>query len=386
MQLIAPSDPNIISLYFHVPFCNKKCHYCHFFVLPNQESLKSDFMKGLQWEWQSILPQLHGKKIASIYFGGGTPYLLGAKRIGEILNWIYAKLPLEKDKIEITLEANPEDITFEDMQTYRQEGINRISIGLQTLDDQLLTSLGRLHSSVKGITAVEVTQAAGIDNISVDLMYDLPGQTVVSWHKTLETVRLLPITHLSLYNLTIEPHTQFFKNKDRLCQLLPNEQDSLEMYEAAVGACEGIGLQQYEISAFAKPGRFSQHNVGYWTARPFLGLGPSAFSYWQKKRYRNIANLSKYLKLLAEGQSPVDFSEELDPDAHRRELLAVEMRLRQGVDLSSFQQRHGSLEPETMVALHELVKQGLLGENLEDRLKLTHKGVLFYDSVASEII
>lgn len=386
MQLIPSSDSNTVSLYFHIPFCNKKCHYCHFFVLPNHEPLKSDLMKGLYLELQSVLPELHDKKIASIYFGGGTPYLLGAKRIGEILNWVSSKLSFEKDKIEITLEANPEDIDFEGMQAYRQEGINRISIGLQTLDDQLLNSLGRLHSSNKGIAAVEMTQAAGIDNISVDLMYDLPGQTVSSWYKTLEAVRLLPITHLSLYNLTIEPHTQFFKNKDRLSKIIPDEQASLSMYEAAVATCEEMGLQQYEISAFAKEGRFSQHNVGYWTARPFLGLGPSAFSYWHKKRYRNVANLSKYLKSLAEGISPVDFSEALDLYAHRRELLAVEMRLRQGVDLNNFQQRHGSLGAQTVQTLQELIREGFLDDNHGTRIMLTKKGTLFYDSVAAEII
>lgn len=343
-------------------------------------------MKGLHWELQSIQQQLQNKKIASIYFGGGTPYLLGAKRIGEILNWISSKLSFEKENIEITLEANPEDIDFEGMQAYRQEGINRVSIGLQTLDDQLLSSLGRLHNSRKAVTAVEITHAAGLDNISVDLMYDLPGQTVSSWHKTFETVCLLPVTHLSLYNLTIEPHTQFFKNKERLRKILPDEQASLSMYKSAVSACEGMGLKQYEISAFAKEGRFSQHNVGYWMARPFLGLGPSAFSYWQKKRYRNIANLSKYLSLLAEGLSPVDFSEELDLCAHRRELLAVEMRLSQGVDLNNFQQRHGNLETETFKVLQELTNQGFLSESPEARLKLTQQGILFYDSVAAELI
>jgi oxygen-independent coproporphyrinogen-3 oxidase len=216
-------------------------------------------------------------------------------------------------------------------------------------------------------------------------MYDLPEQTLMHWQQTLSAIRELPITHLSLYNLTIEPHTLFFKKKTLLAKLLPDEETSLKMYEKAVHALAQQGLQRYEISAFAKPGYESQHNTGYWTARPFLGFGPSAFSYWGGKRFRNVAHLNRYCQALKKGESPIDFEEKLDDIASRRELLVIRLRLCEGVDLTRFQQNHGALDSETHKTLADLILQGLI-RKAQDHLFLTPRGILFYDTVASELI
>lgn len=384
MRMIG-DHPSDISLYFHIPFCTRKCDYCHFYVVPDKEASKSELLQAFRQEWASWLPFLQGKRLATIYFGGGTPSLFGPTRVAALLDLIQQDLPLASSRPEITLEANPENISLPLMQQYALAGINRVSIGVQTLDNTLLQLLGREHQAQKALDAIHITAQAGIQNISIDLMYDLPDQTLKHWTQTLEAIQTLPITHLSLYNLTIEPHTVFFKKQDLLKQRLPNEATSLAMYETAISYLESYGLQRYEISAFAKPGCHSRHNIGYWIGRPFLGFGPSAFSYWDQKRFRQVAHLKRYCDLLNQGQSPIDFEEQLDPDAHRRELLVIAIRLRVGVHLNAFQQKHGSLDIKTLHVLEKLIEEGLLKQ--EDQvLTLTHRGVLLYDTVASELI
>ncbi len=383
--MIGKNSSQEISLYFHIPFCTRKCSYCHFYVLPDKENSKIELLTAFKQEWEQWLPFLQNKTISTVYFGGGTPFLFGPERIASVLEFIKKDVTFASNRTEITLEANPENITLPIMKEYRDAGINRVSIGIQTLDDNLLKILGRLHQAKTASDAVIQTAEAGISNISVDLMYDLPMQTIEHWDHTLKQVRELPITHLSLYNLTIEPHTVFFKKQEILKKQLPDEETSLAMYERAIELLEEQGLKQYEISAFAKTGFHSRHNVGYWTARPFLGFGPSAFSYWEGKRFRNIANLKKYCYDLNNGLSPIDFEEKLDPQAHLRELLVIELRLREGVNLEEFQIRHGTIDTQTLDLLKALKQQNYV--NIDDFIvKLSKRGILFYDSVASELI
>jgi oxygen-independent coproporphyrinogen-3 oxidase len=368
------------SLYFHIPFCTRKCDYCHFFVLPDKEAFKIQYMESLEQEWCLRLSELTRKNLESIYFGGGTPALLGPERVHSILKWIKKAFPVS-DSIEITLEANPENITLELMQAYKKAGINRVSIGIQTLYDPLLKTLGRTHSASKALEAVHATVQAGISNISIDLMYDLPDQKLSIWESTLQQAVKLPITHLSLYNLTIEPHTVFFKHKEDLAKRVPDTESSLAMYEIAVDILQAAGLKQYEISAFAKDNFYSRHNTGYWTGRPFMGFGPSAFSYWHGKRFKNVSHLNNYSRQLNEGKFPVDFEEELDLEAKSRELLAIQLRLLEGVDLANFTKLH----QETLKALEKLEQQEFICRD-KNRIKLTRRGILFYDTVATELI
>lgn len=342
-------------------------------------------MEGFERELALWHEQLQGKRLISIYFGGGTPALFGAKPLAKLLDMVRSLIPCDTNHIEITLEANPENITKQLMSDYAAAGVNRISIGIQSLDNDLLTRLGRTHNANKAIDAVIATYDAGIDNISIDLMYDIPGQTLNSWQNTLHHVSALPITHLSLYNLTIEPHTVFFKYQESLRKLLPDAESSAEMYRIAIDQMNDNGLLQYEISAFAKRDLYSRHNVGYWTGRPFLGFGPSAFSYWEGRRFRNVANLSRYLKALQEDRSPIDFEEKLEPEKHQRELLAIALRLLRGVDIAEFQNEHGFLSKGLMDTLEKLEKEDFLIKK-NGVLILSAKGLLFYDSVAVEII
>lgn len=374
-----------ISLYFHIPFCTKKCDYCHFYVLPDKVALHQLLIEGLELDLVRCAPLLAGKKLHSIYFGGGTPALLGAGPLAMLLDKVRTIIPFENQEVEITLEANPERISPSLMQAYSSAGVNRVSIGIQTLDDGLLGILGRTHRASAAIKAIEATASAGIPNISIDLMYDIPGQTLASWKHTLMQIANMPITHLSLYNLTIEPHTVFFKYRESLQKQLPDAECSAEMYQTARETFDSCGLKQYEISAFAKKDFYSRHNIGYWTGRPFLGFGPSAFSYWEGRRFRAVANLQRYVKALSNQLSPEDFSETLPPENRRRELLAIALRLLSGVDLVAFEAAHGSLNADTHLSIQKLQQQGLLVLN-GNHLALTDRGLLFYDTVATEIV
>jgi len=374
-----------VSLYFHIPFCTKKCDYCHFYVLPDKISYHALLLEGLELDLMRWANELKGKRLVSIYFGGGTPSLLGAGPLALILEKVHSVLPFETQNIEITLEANPDRITSSLMQAYASAGVNRVSIGVQTLDDSLLQTLGRTHRANAAIKAIEATLSAGIHNISIDLMYDIPGQTLTSWEHTLQQIQNLPISHLSLYNLTIEPHTVFFKYRDSLQKLLPDAECSASMYQIARNSLESFGLHQYEISAFSRPNLHSRHNIGYWLARPFLGFGPSAFSYWQGRRFRAVANLNRYIQTLRQQQSPEDFSEKLDPEPHRRELLTIALRLLSGVNIPTFETAHGPLSPETLSSLQKLILQGFITHQ-NNTIALTNQGLLFYDTVASELI
>jgi len=342
-------------------------------------------MEGLEQEWKQKKSLLAAKKLRSIYFGGGTPYLLGATSIAVILSWIEEAFPSSFPHCEITLEANPEEITTEEIRAYASAGINRVSLGVQTFNDDLLAILGRQHNSQRAVHAVDDIIAGGISNISIDLIYDLPKQTLQHWEETLTRAVSLPITHLSLYNLTIEPHTVFFKKRKQIEQQQPKPEDSGTMYRMAQEKLGAASLGQYEISAFAREGCHSRHNVGYWTGRPFLGFGPSAFSYWGGKRFRNVANISRYHKALLRGDSAVDFEEELASDAKRRELFTIQMRLLQGVHLPSFETYFGQLDLETRENITRLKEEALLLSE-GDTVRLSEKGVLFYDTVATELI
>jgi len=362
------------SLYFHIPFCVRKCPYCHFFVLPESDAGKKELLEGLKLEWERVAPLTASKELVSIYFGGGTPSLMSADAIHEILSWLSPSAYCE-----ITLEANPDRLELSHLSAMQLAGINRLSMGVQSLDDDLLKLLGREHSAQAAIDAIEKVPLSGIHNLSIDLMYEVPHLTIASWEKTLDRIAGLPmVTHLSLYNLTIEPHTAFHKQSAALTPHLPSPEDNLAMLQIAVDRLERMGLKRYEISAFARSGMRSRHNCGYWTGRPFLGLGPSAFSYWEGRRSRNVAHLKKYSDALLAGNSPIDFEEKLSPEASQRELLAVGLRLLEGVAQTT-------LPDELQKTILTLEKQGYL-HCAQEKIYLTEKGILFYDDVAAEIV
>ncbi len=320
-------------------------------------------MEALKQEWTLRSPLLPKQgNLISIYFGGGTPSLLGPEKIETILSWISPP-----STCEITLEANPENIAY-------FPGINRFSLGVQSFDPELLNTLTRIHDAKRAQDAVYEMVETGVENISIDLMYDLPGQSLSSWESTLDIAVQLPVKHISLYNLTIEPHTAFYKNKAALLPKIPNDKASLMMLEMAIEKLEAAGFERYEISAFAKPGFYSRHNTGYWKGRPFLGYGPSAFSYWEGARFQNAPNINKYAKKLKEHLDPTEFYEKLPYIKSLKERLAIRLRMLE--ELEEWPQ-------ELQNVYSSLQSEGYLEKN---SLKLSNKGLLFHDTVAELII
>jgi oxygen-independent coproporphyrinogen-3 oxidase len=372
---IQRSEP--ISLYFHIPFCTKKCPYCHFYVIPNRPLFHQILEEGLLIEWEKMAPLFRDKEIKSIYFGGGTPTLFANSGLPKILGEIFQSSLILSNDCEITIEANPEDGSeklFEHLLSLR---INRLSLGIQSLDDRSLQTIERTHNAQKAKSTILAAAKAGFQNISIDLMYDLPDQTESSWINTLSQLENLPIQHVSLYNLTIEPHTSFYKRRQTLT--FPHPETSLNFLNRAIETFLDLEFIRYEISAFAKKGYESKHNLGYWTGRPFLGFGPSAFSYWEGERFQNIAHLQRYTRLLKQGESPVDFREKLSFDQSIKERLAVQLRLLQGAEIKPDFPEDLKNTIDRLVEKNLLIKTG-------NRIYLSEKGLLFHDTIASEII
>jgi len=372
-----PTTGKNLSLYFHIPFCKKKCPYCQFYSLYHREELEKTYLFAIKEHINLYRRVLDQNNIVSIYFGGGTPSLMNPLFFEEILNLIHPN-----KNIEITLEANPEDITEEKIKNYKNLGINRISLGVQSFDDNLLKILNRNHSSKRSQDAIFEIYADGITNISIDLMYDIMHQTKNSFANTFKILEKLPLSHVSLYNLTFEENTPFYKNKDILSKSIPSEKASLDLLNLAVFELKKMGFNRYEISAFAKKNKKSIHNIGYWKARSFLGFGPSAFSYFENQRFQNIANLKKYQDLLKAKNFPISFSEELKYPNNINELLAINLRMIDGVNIKEFEKKFGSIPLQTI----EILKKSPFADFDNDIIKLNEKGLIFYDTLASEII
>lgn len=360
------------GVYVHVPFCKKKCPYCHFAVRSFQKHGVTSYIKTIKREWEERKNLFDS--ISTLYFGGGTPSILSESDFENL----FSTFPVCDG--EITLEANPEDVTVEKMRFYHDLGINRISIGIQSLSETRLAAIGRGHTAKKALIAIEDTLKAGFDNISIDLMYDLPNQTLDEFKDSVSRASMLDITHLSLYNLVFEPGALYYKDRHAIKQLMPNGDESTNMLKYAIETFELAGLKRYEISAFSKPGFEAKHNTSYWKGTPFIGLGPSAFSYHNGKRFRNALHQGKWQQAIEAGREPVDFEEDLPHPANVHELLAIQLRLIEGVDLSTF-----NLPEETLYKIEQLKNGGYLRQN-GDLTALTERGTLFYDTVAAELI
>lgn len=320
----------------------------------------------------------------SIYFGGGTPTLFGIDRLRILLEMIRKEIT-PTTNIEITIEANPETLTRCYLHSLREIGINRLSVGVQSLDSDLLQMLGRNHSVQTIEKALLDASEVGFNNISIDIMYEIPKQTWESWEKTVARALYLPITHISLYNLTFEKGTPFYKKYDHLKTYLPSQEEGAKMLQYAVTTWEAAGMKRYEISAFARQEKYrSQHNLGYWTGRLFLGFGPSAFGYINGERMQNMFPLKQYAEALVQGKEAVHFREKLEYPNNMRELLAIHLRILEGLSLNKFRRLYG-IDGETEKVIVSLIKKGWLKE-MEKYLQLTETGILFYDSIAIELI
>jgi oxygen-independent coproporphyrinogen-3 oxidase len=381
-------------LYVHVPFCSAICNYCNFTRGLFDEALKSRFVAA-------VLQEIRSPKIKSgsffqekdpdlifadtLYFGGGTPSLLQPGDIKAIVDGCRESLGLTADA-EVTLEANPESVTFATLEQFRTSGVNRLSFGVQSFRDEELKRLGRQHSAERAAQAVEMARAAGFDNVSIDLMMWLPGQHVAQWLSSVaDAIRVDP-DHLSLYILEVYAHLPLKQEIDRHGWSQEPDEGAADMYESAMAMLDGAGYEQYEISNVCRPGRESRHNLKYWSDGSWLGFGPGAHSTERGVRWRNIASTEEYITTLASGGSVVAERRMLTGDERLGDALFTGLRLNRGVNLDILSMRYGvDVWDRFGDRLAPYLDAGILLRQ-DGHLRLTRPGMLLANEVMSVFV
>ncbi len=358
-----------LGLYIHIPFCRSKCAYCDFYSLAGAEERMDDYCRALERHLAEVAPQAECHKADTVYFGGGTPSYLGAERLCRLLGSIRKLYKVDKHA-EITLEANPDSATDrKTLKRLRKAGFNRLSLGVQSMDDALLQAIGRIHTRQQVQEAVAAARKAGFKNLSLDLIYGLPGQTMEGWEKTLSDAVGLHPEHLSCYGLKLEEGTPLYRRQGELT--FPDEDMQADMYLYAVEFLKQCGYEQYEISNFAKPGFASRHNLKYWLMQEYAGFGPGAHSDFGNVRYGYARDLERYLK----GELVLQESETVDSDEREREYLMLRLRTVQGVDPREFEYRFRQRFAPLATLLQQCAREGL-AEQDGNGWHLTAKGFL----------
>ena len=378
----------IHSLYIHIPFCAKRCHYCDFNTYEGQEGMAGDYVQALIQDLEqaarSGAAAVEGG-LHSVYFGGGTPSLLEASQVDDLLKAVRRVLGLAPGA-ELTLEVNPGTANLEKFKALRSAGINRLSFGFQAKQEKHLQALGRIHSSDESVAAWALAREAGFDNLSLDLMFGLSEQTLGEWQDSLDWALALRPEHISFYGLTIEPGTRFHQWHEQGRLPVPGEDLQADMYELGVKALAEAGLDQYEISNFAQPGRSSVHNQFYWLNRDTLGLGAGAWSFVDGQRFSRSKMPSAYIQEAKDGQPGKPQSESLQGAEARAEAAFLNLRLNAGVDLDDWKRRYGvGLIDEFGPKLEKSLKAGCL-EQVGGRLRLTPSGRLLANEVFSALL
>lgn len=370
------------GIYIHIPFCKQSCYYCDFHFSTNQ-TLKEEVIHAISNELVIQQNYLQGEEIETIYFGGGTPSLLSKGELDVILNSIYKHYSVISLP-EITLEANPDDLTKEKIQILKEVGINRVSLGVQSFDDTILKFLNRAHNSKDALTCIFDLREAGIGNLSIDLIHSIPGQDDPLLMQNLEQVIKLAPKHISVYSLTIEDKTVFGKWASR-GQLKPvEESQSANQFELVMDTLTESGYQHYEISNFCLPGFESSHNSNYWKQKKYLGVGPSAHSFDGNSRQFNISNNHLYLKSMHEGKIPYE-KEILSLENKINEYLFTSLRTNHGCNLSYLHNTHNyNLKKINSDYIQSLLNEGYATLS-QDVLLLTRKGKLLADKIAADL-
>lgn len=369
------------GLYIHIPFCKQACHYCDFHFSTNLQ-LINPVVEGILLELELRKNYLKGEAVDTVYFGGGTPSLLPANALEQILEQVAQIFPGEKS--EVTLEANPDDLNFDSLATWKSLGIDRLSLGIQSFQDEILTAYNRVHNSKQAKQAIQLGRAAGFEKFSIDLMYGYPHANHDLWKKDLEEALTLDPGHLSAYSLTVEPKTTL-GNWVKKGKFIPAEEEFVaQQFEWLQEQCEQAGYLQYEISNFCRSNQGAIHNSNYWKRIPYLGLGPSAHSFDGHTRGYNPPSNPNYIKTLVAGKLPF-VVEPLEKDESINEEILTSLRTSWGLNTASLADRyHLDLFQIKEAALTKLTALGLI--HVEGKtLTLTRKGKLLADSIASEI-
>ena len=369
-----------IGIYIHVPFCRSKCYYCDFCSRTRaDEETKALYVKRLCEEIRNA-PRRYGGALPAadtVYFGGGTPTLLTADQLGEVLEAVDRALGIERGA-EISAETNPKASDGDVLRELRSVGINRLSIGMQSVHDGELRALGRIHTFSHFLDTYLAARKAGFDNISVDLMYGIPEQTRESFLRSVETLAVAGPEHISSYCLTVEDGTPFGRRRDSL--VLPDEDTVADMYADMCGSLAKYGYNKYEISNFSKEGRESLHNLKYWQLDDYLGFGVAAHSCYKSVRYANSRDIDAYLG----GDSIVEFVESIDRQGQMNEFVMLGMRLARGVDALEFKERFGEDVLERFPSVNRFAPEYVTVDDYGFRF--TEKGMFVSNHILSEVL
>ncbi|MBM3949314.1 MAG: radical SAM family heme chaperone HemW [SAR202 cluster bacterium] len=395
----ASSTPAVpLALYVHIPFCETKCPYCDFNTYARIEPLMPAYVAALRREAEAWGAMLGRPAVRTVFFGGGTPSYLPPGDIAAILDTVRAAFAVERDA-EVTLEANPGDFTPKKLASYLKAGVNRLSIGVQSLDDGLLSLLGRRHNAAQAVEAYRMARAAGLGNISLDLMFGLPRQSLAQWEASLRGAADLGPEHLSMYCLTLEAGTPMEHQVKTGLLPEPDADVAADMYLAAEEVMGSLGYRHYEISNWAKPGRESRHNLTYWRNEPYLGIGPGAHSYLAGLRFANLKPPREYVTRIEAIATPlraehldvsavrsipvVDSVEAIGPRLEMAETMMMGLRLDTGISLTGFQRRFGTTLAHAYGSeIADLTADGLV-EQGGGVLRITARGRLLGNRVFS---
>lgn len=361
-----------VGVYIHVPFCKKKCHYCDFCAFPNLEKWIDGYFNNLKKEIELYAEKMC-VEIDSIYIGGGTPTYVKPKYIEEIVTLINKSFKLEKN-IEFTIEANPNSINKEKLQVYKDLGINRISLGVQSFDDEILGKIGRYHTKDMVLRDIELIRNLGFKNLSIDLILNLPYQNQKKILKDLEYIRYIEPEHLSWYSLIIEKGSRFYTlSKKGMIDIFDQDLER-DLFLIIVNELKNIGLNRYEISNFAKEGFESYHNKKYWNGDGYIAFGLSASGFLSNIRYNNVKNFVKYEKLLKQNKFPVESFEFINQKEREKEYIIFKLRETSGINLKKFEEKFGHNILETYKKqIDKFTKYGYF--KIDDALKFTAKGM-----------
>ena len=370
------------GIYIHIPFCRQACHYCNFHFSTSLQ-LKNDFITALLGEIALQKSYLKDEEVKTIYFGGGTPSILSTEELKKILKAVYSTYQIGPSP-EITLEANPDDINADKLNQWKEIGINRFSIGIQSFFDEDLQWMNRVHTATEAEQCIKQVREAGFENFSIDLIYGGPTLTDEHWRQNIEKVIAINIPHISCYALTVEPKTALDKMIQQKKKEAVDAEKQAKHFLLLMEALRKEGYEHYEISNFAKPGFRSKHNSSYWLGNNYLGLGPSAHSFNGKSRQWNIANNALYIQSLKTNELNFE-KEELTITQRLNEYIMVSLRTMEGLDLNYVKEKFGEAFSNKLhsSAISNKYNSKLL--TLNSKLTLTDEGKLFADGIAADL-
>ncbi len=384
MSLFGKKEKTPLGIYIHVPFCRSKCQYCDFYsVTSKDDSLLDGYLSAMCRHIKETGRLAPAYRVDTIYFGGGTPTFFGADGMADLLNAVRRAFDVDSGA-EITFEANPDSVSDHLLRRLRAEGFNRVSLGVQSDDDSVLKMLGRPHTYEQAVTAVRRIRKAGFQNLSLDLMYGLPGQTLESWNATLQNVLSLQSEHISCYSLKLEENTPLYAARD--IYTFPSDDVQADMYLSAVEILRTKGYRQYEISNFAKRGLASRHNLKYWMGGEYLGFGPDASSDFAGKRFSMVRDLKAYIDGIRHGGQVVREIQEIPLRERAGEYLMTRLRTVSGVNAEEYEKQYLLPFAPLAASLDHCVEHNLARRPSEGRYALTPEGFLVSNSIISDLL